>query len=177
MSARRSHVTRLAAVLAIVVLSLPLSATARVLPDSSSTKQEAEGDLTADLDGKPIALADVGHWYCHDFDYPAIHCFSDPGDIERSTEFQGAAAAATAYVTVYEFTTYQGAFMHMSQDYTALTLIGWNDRISSFVVHNSAGGAFWTDWLYSGTRYSFCCFQQLGSLGGYNDTFSSVFHN
>ncbi|HEY4266886.1 MAG TPA: hypothetical protein VGM94_01720 [Galbitalea sp.] len=132
--------------------------------------------LTADLDGKPIALVEVGNWYCNDFDYPAIHCFSDP-----KAELQSSAAALAApsgtYVTVYEFTTYQGAYMHMTQDYSILGLIGWSDRISSFQVTNSAGGVFWTDWLYTGTRYNFCCYQNVGSLGSFNDTFSSVFHN
>jgi hypothetical protein len=124
----------------------------------------------------PIRLADVGKWYCHDFDFPAIHCFSQPRDLEASPTF-AAAATSTTYVTVYEFTTYQGAYMHLSQDYSMLVLIGWSDRISSLVVHNSAGGVFWTDWLYTGARYPVCCFQQLGSLGSYNDSFSSVFHN
>lgn len=132
--------------------------------------------LIADLDGKPIAATDVGKWYCHDFEYPVIHCFSDPAQLDSSTKSLTAFASVT-YVTVFEFTTYQGAFMHMSEDYSILALIGWNDRISSFQVKNSQSGAFWTDWLYSGTRYNFCCNQNVGSLGSYNDTFSSVFHN
>jgi hypothetical protein len=146
-------------------------------PAPISAGQRGPGtDMTADLDGVPIKLADVGKWYCHDFEYPAIHCFSQPQNLEQSQGFT-AAATSTVYVTVYEFTTYQGAYMHMSQDYSLLGLIGWNDRISSLVVHNSAGGVFWTDWLYTGTRYPVCCFQQLGSLGSFNDGFSSVFHN
>jgi hypothetical protein len=146
-------------------------------------------ELTADLDGKPIEIVEVGQWYCHDFDYPAIHCFTDPGVLEKSTETAltargtllasdgSLAATSVNYLTVYEYTTYQGAYMHMSENYSLLSLIGWNDRISSFKVRNSQSGSFWTDWLYSGTRYDFCCNQELGSLGSYNDTFSSVFHN
>lgn len=139
---------------------------------------DVEDELTADLDGKPIELVEVGNWYCHDFDYPAIHCFSDPKNLEEEPEVAFAAAAAgTTYLTVYEYTTYQGAFMHMSENYSMLSLIGWNDRISSYVAKNSMSGAFWTDWLYTGVRYNFCCNQQIGSLGSFNDTFSSVFHN
>jgi hypothetical protein len=157
----------------------------------AGASQDKQDELRADLDGKPIELAEVGNWYCHDFDYPAIHCFSDPQRLEDSTRSAlrarksaalvkgdvAPAAAGVTYVTVYEFTTYQGAFMHMSQDYSLLSLIGWNDRISAFKVRNSQSGAFWTDWLYTGTRYNFCCNQELGSLGGFNDTFSSVFRN
>ena len=123
------------------------------------------------------SIGPMGPWYCHDFDYPAIHCFSDPNELESRPEVALAAAAGTTYVTVYEYTTYQGAFMHMSENYSILSLIGWSDRISSFVAKNSMSGAFWTDWLYTGTRYNFCCNSAVGSLGGYNDTFSSVFHN
>jgi hypothetical protein len=172
---RSGHSHAIARLVIATLLVMSLAAPVGALASAADTAIKDE--LTADLDGKAIALAEVGRWYCNDFDYPAIHCSSDPGRLERRSGTALAAAAAVNYVTVYEFTTYQGAYMHMSQDYTALSLIGWNDRISSFVVHNSAGGAFWTDWLYSGTRYSFCCFQQLGSLGSFNDTFSSVFHN
>lgn len=138
----------------------------------------AEADLTADLDGKPIKLEDVGKWYCHDFNYPAIHCFSKASDLENQPTVRAAAATAgVEYATVYEFTFYQGAYMHMTEDYSMLSLLGWNDRISSFVVKNSQSGAFWTDWLYTGVRYNFCCNSQLSSLGSFNDTFSSVFRN
>jgi len=134
-------------------------------------------ELSADVDGKPIPTTDVGKWYCHDFDYPVIHCFTEPAKLDASTEVATSALASVNYVLVFEFTTYQGAFMYMSEDYSILALIGWNDRISSFQVKNSQSGAFWTDWLYSGTRYNFCCNQNVGSLGSYNDSFSSVFHN
>lgn len=156
-----------------------------------SARGAGQEQLRADLDGKPIALDEVGNWYCHDFDYPIIHCFTDPADLEDSslaaqTARRGralakgdlvVALAGVTYVTIYELTTYQGAFMQVSENYSLLSLIGWNDRISSFKVRNGLSGAFWTDWLYSGTKYNFCCAQQVGSLGGYDDTFSSVYHN
>lgn len=156
-----------------------------------SARAARQEQLSADLDGKPIALEQVGNWYCHDFDYPIIHCFTDPASLQESSlaaqaarkkralekgDFATAAAGVT-YVTIYEFTTYQGAFMQMSENYSLLSLIGWNDRISSFKVRNGLSGAFWTDWFYSGTKYNFCCNQELGSLGSFDDTFSSVFHN
>lgn len=48
-----------------------------------------------------------------------------------------------------------------------LSLIGWDDRISSFQVKNGQSGVFWTDWLYGGTRYTFCCNQLVASLGSW----------
>jgi hypothetical protein len=148
-----------------------------VNPVSAGVVSGQEG-LTAYLDGRPIRVAEVGKWYCHDLGYPVIQCFSDPDQLEISTSAaMTVAAAGVTYVTVYEFTTYQGAYMHMSEDYSMLSLLGWNDRISSFKVKNSQSGAFWTDWLYSGIKYNFCCNQQLGSLGSFNDSFSSVYRN
>jgi hypothetical protein len=163
----------------VATVTLMLAVLGSPTPAGAGGSAKAGGDGTeirADLDGAPIKPVDVGHWYCHDFEYPVIHCFSRPEDLERSTSLALAATAVT-YVTVYEFTFYQGPYMHISQDYSILALIGWSDRISSLVVHTNAGGVFWTDWLYSGTRYPVCCYQQLGSLGSFNDSFSSVFQN
>lgn len=165
------HLARAALVL-VAVATLGMSE-----PPARVGDIDSEPTLTADLDGKPIELEEVGNWYCHDFDYPAIHCFSASKDLNAEPEVALAAASGTVYITIYEFMTYQGAYMHMSENYSLLSLIGWNDRISSFVAKNSMSGALWTDWLYSGTRYNFCCNQQVGSLGSYDNSFSSVFHN
>ena len=167
---RRARAFALSGATSILFFSLASPVTARVVG--------GQDGLAAYLDGRPIKLADVGKWYCHDFAYPVIQCFSDPTQVDGSTSAaMPIAAAGVTYITVYEFTTYQGAYMHMSEDYSMLSLLGWNDRISSFKVKNSQSGVFWTDWLYSGTRYTFCCNQSLGSLGSFNDTFSSVFRN
>lgn len=167
---RRARAFALVGATSALLFSLASPATARVVG--------GQDGLSAYLDGRPIKLADVGKWYCQDLAYPVIQCFSDPTRLETSTSAAMAVAAAgVTYITVYEFTTYQGAYMHMSEDYSMLSLLGWNDRISSFKVKNSQSGVFWTDWLYSGTRYAFCCNQSVGSLGSFNDTFSSVFRN
>jgi hypothetical protein len=140
--------------------------------------------LRADLNGRPMELARVGSFYCHDFDYPEIHCFSTPGALEASVSSTLASATAAAgayatssvsYVVVYEFTSFQGAYMYMSQDYSMLGPIGWNDRIRSLRGVNNQTFVFWTDWLYSGTRVTYCCNFQYTTLGVYNDAFSSVF--
>jgi hypothetical protein len=138
--------------------------------------------LRADLDGKPLDLVQVGRYYCEDFDYPVIHCFTRPAALEAtvSAKLSGMTADSTTsvnYVVVYEYTSYQGAYMYMSQDYSILATIGWNDRISSLRVLDSSGGVFWTDWLYSGTPWSFCCTNWFSSLGSFDNTFSSVYQN
>jgi hypothetical protein len=129
--------------------------------------------LAAYLDGKPIPLADVSRYYCDDFSYPIIRCSTSQLVIDvRAT--LSSMLASVDYVTIYENTNFQGGAMNVSQDYNVLAWIGWNDRISSFKARNSETGTFFTDWLYGGSQWSFCCNSQLGSLGGYDNTFSSV---
>lgn len=153
-----------ATLIAIVALSAPASVQAA----------SGESVMTADLDGKPIALRDVGRFHCQDLDYPRIHCFRGEAARDASASTLLAAASST-YVIVWENAGYQGASLIISQDYPALVTLGWNDRISSFKGQNMGSGKFWTDWFYGGSAYQFCCNQQIPLLGSYNDTFSSVF--
>lgn len=152
-------------------LILALGATGSVV-----AKSEPTDGLTADLDGIPIKLDQVGKWYCDDFSYPNIHCFSNPIVLEvRATHLQ--LLTAVTFVTVYELGSFSGSFMHMSQDYTALVTIGWNDRISSLKGRNSEQSHFFVDWFYGGTGYFVCCNSQVTSLGSSDNTFSSVHRN
>jgi hypothetical protein len=144
-----------------------------------AAKAASAEKLTADLDGQPIRLSEVGRWYCDDFSYPAIHCYSSPELLEGQVGTLAAIAAVAAvdYVTVYEYSSFAGSYMHMSQDYTALVTIGWNDRISSLRIRNSQQSHFFTDWFYGGTIYFACCNTQVSSLGTLDNTFSSVHRN
>ena len=131
-------------------------------------------DLHADLDGIPIALVEVGKHYCEDFTAPAIHCFGRATALESSVKTLAATAGTGNYVIVYDYTGYAGPYMYISQNYTVLATLGWNDRISSYVALNSEYGHFFTDWFFSGTSYGFCCNQQVPALGTFDNSFSSV---
>jgi hypothetical protein len=156
------------AVLAVsALLSLVL------MPGTAQAASPPDRGLTATLDGRPLKLTSVADWYCDDFSYPVISCFSDP----LSLSIRDAAILSTTgvtYVTIYDFTSYTGSYMQVSQDYPVLAYIGWNDRVSSFKGRNSLSGYFFTDWFYSGTYYQFCCNQNVPSLGAFDNTFSSV---
>lgn len=133
-------------------------------------------ELTADLDGHSIVLANVSRYYCHDLDYPRIHCFGTPAALNASPLMRAAAVtAAVSYVTVFDGPTFSGTFLVISQNYDILALIGWNDRISSFVGKNSQHGSFYGDWFGGGSGYAFCCNQQTPILGSRDNTFSSVY--
>lgn len=144
------------------------SATPAVASDS-----HARPSLRADLDGAPINPVNVGTHFCHDFAFPQIHCFSTAADLEAAVA-PIVNTAGVNWVAGFDYTSFQGPYMYFSQNYSVLATIGWNDRISSYIAVNSQSGRFWTDWFFSGTSYSFCCNQQIPSLGSYNNTFSSV---
>lgn len=134
---------------------------------------DSEPELSATLDGKPIPVADVSKYFCDDFSYPVIRC-------SRSQLIMELRATTTAlltgvdYVTIFEYPGYGGSWMHVSQDYSTLLTIGWNDRISSFKARNSETGRFFTDWFNGGTVWNFCCNSSVSSLGSYDNRFSSM---
>ena len=138
---------------------------------------EPSVEVTAHLAGRPIPLLDVSGYHCHDLDYPRIHCYRT--DVEVSAAIEPVlgllAVTATSYVRVFEHSWYAGGSMTISQDYTVLATIGWNDRISSFAALNSETGNFYWDWFYGGSMpYTFCCNQNVPTLGTWNDNISSV---
>lgn len=140
---------------------------------SATAAAEADPVLTATLDGRSIPLEDVGKHYCDDFSYPIIRCSSLALIAEaRATLFL--VLTSVDYVTIYDQSGYGGAYLHASQDYGVLALIGWNDRISSFKGRNNETGTFYTDWFYGGSWWTFCCNQQTASLGSFSNTFSSM---
>lgn len=144
----------------------------------------AEMPIVADLEGVPIDASDAGRYFCHDFEYPLIHCFSSAPRLEEALvngTMAGTAVmphAAGHYVTVYSEPSYAGAYAHLSQDYDGLWAIGWNDRIRSFRVLNSASGTFHTDWYSGGRQYHFCCNDAIPYLTDpYDASFSSVYRH
>jgi len=148
-------------------------------PVAAAEPVDAGAQIEADLEGVPIPVAAISKFYCNDFDFPQIHCFRSAAglDASLSTELSLSLLSGSDFVQIYDGSSYLGASMIHSQDYDALWVISWNDRISSFKGRNSATGHFWTDWYHGGSSYAFCCNQQVSSLGGFNNTFSSVYND
>jgi len=162
--------------------ALVLLAAILFVPPAAVVAAEAPTVVTADLAGRPIALERVASLHCHDLDYPRIHCFETAMArdtalaLEAGTASLGAlSATAVSYVLVYEHASYGGASLLVSEDYSSLAFIGWNDRISSFKAQNGETGNFHWDWLYGGgVPYTFCCNQNVSNLGTWNDNISSI---
>ena len=145
----------------------------------SSPARAAAPEVRATLDGRPIPISEIAEHDCHDLDFPVIRCFTDASDRDVSLSVAGslgvAATAGVTYVTVWDGTSFTGASISLSQDYDTLVTIGWNDKISSFKGRNAETGRFYVDWFHGGASYSFCCNQQIASLGSLNNTFTSVY--
>ncbi len=140
----------------------------------------AQSSIAADLEGSPIAVTMIADYYCHDRDFPRIHCFRSAAALERAraagpsassaTTAPATASASSDYVEIFSSQLYQGSYMVISQNYDALALIGWNDRIESYIAINNASGVFYTDWFHGGYLLTFCC-------NGYAPTLSPTFNN
>ena len=141
--------------------------------------------VVADLEGAPIPASQIPDWFCHDRDFPLVHCFRAAASLESARAALDSPAAAASgvtaslssdYVVVYSSTLYAGSYMYVSQDYDALAIVGWNDRIRSYRGLNAGLGTFWTDWFAGGSRLDFCCNAQAPSLSGtFDRAISSVY--
>jgi hypothetical protein len=156
-----------AAVLMVLAASAPVAAT------SATT-------VVADLEGRPISTQSIPDYYCHDGDFPLIHCFRTAGKLEAAltakTTMSPLAVTGTDYVVVFSSPSYAGSYFYVSQDYDALAIVGWNDRIRSYRGLNGSNGVFWTDWFASGAGQYFCCNQTVPVLSAtFDQQFSSVY--
>ncbi len=174
----RTHLRVIMALAAclVVLLVLPGAASAH---DSSVTGPP--GPVVADLAGHTIAVGEIPHWYCHDLDFPRIHCFATAAELEHAlATHQSARPAGTAGASIdlaiYADANWQGGTTVISQAYPDLGTIGWNDKISSFKVLNGVAGHFATDIYNSGAYDYFAPYQLTTYVGNaWNDTFSSVY--
>jgi hypothetical protein len=74
------------------------------------------------------------------------------------------------YVRLYDLSGYAGPYIYLSADYSDLSVIGWNDRASSYVAVNSLASALYVNTYYAGATLFLCCNQHAPSL-------SSTFDN
>jgi len=168
---RRLHLSATILVLVLLVGALP------------ATASDGSSPLHADLDGRQIALERVSDFYCHDFDWPDIHCFATSESLEAAVaEVLGDAGSlgpdvvdpggsgGTPYIRVFDLSWYAGAYIYLSADYPDLGVIGWNDRISSYTGSNSQSSSLSVNIGYSGSTLLVCCNQKAATL-------SSTFDN
>lgn len=143
--------------------------------------------VVADVEGQPIGVDQIHDFYCHDRDFPRVHCFRTSGGLARalaaprlapaSSQLAASPAAGTGdYVIIYAGQYLSGSYMVVSQDYDTLVIVGWNDHIRSFTALNGASGAFYTDWFGGGYRLAFCCNASTRYLSStFDQTITSVY--
>jgi hypothetical protein len=178
---------RAASVIVVVAVLATVWSVGAVSASSRPAVQPSD-QVIADLNGHPINSALISEYYCHDFEFPRVHCYRSGAELARAERrwgavdgkltTQSAAFGVNDYVSIFDGNAYTGAGMDVSQNYDALFSIGWNDRISSFKGRNNASGEFWTDWFATGGGVTFCCNTQVSALpAGQDNAFSSVYRH
>lgn len=169
--------------LLVVALALAL-ASLQPIAVAQAESAAPRGEVEAYLDGVSIPSTEAGDYFCHDFDFPTLDCYSTAAALEAAVAVlttDGGPSATAAYgpsdyVTVYSEPGYGGSYAHLAQSYDALWVIGWNDQISSFKARNSATGSFYVDWYAGGQRLDFCCNSTVPQLSGtFDNAISSVY--
>jgi hypothetical protein len=150
-----------------------------ILLATVAAPQVSADGLSATLDGKRIRISRVPTLNCHDFDQPVIRCFSTPdllaSDIEARTNpalAEGARLLSAGWVTAYHDHFFGTPSISLSGDWPSLSVLGWNDRISSFKSFGATGG-FWEHSPSGGFFHAYGSTTQTPSLGSHNDAFSA----
>lgn len=159
------------------------------LPTAVLATTPASRTVVADLDGVAISAPEIPDHFCHDRDFPKIHCFAQgkalveallADDAAHLDSGPGGAAAASSgdYVVIYSGLSYSGTYMFVSQNYDTLFVVNWNDRIRSYRSLNGASGTFWTDWYRTGYDLNFCCGASATWLSSrFDQQITSVYRN
>ena len=167
-----SHVSVRATLLACLALVLSTaSVTAQPTLDTNSP-------VAVVLDGRFIGTATPAAAHCDDLIPGVLECFSRMSERDTVAELRMALSptgvSSSGYVVAYQDASFLGASVVLSQDYSNLGSIGWNDRISSYKVYTPLTGYFYGDAGYTGGMTSFCCNSQVSYVGdARNDSFSS----
>ena len=163
----------------VTVIAFALAASA--LAPGLTTGAEP-GRIRAFLGDREIPARESGRHHCHDFEFPVIRCYRSGRALDRAvatsgrrTAADGLSVTATNYVRVFEHQTYAGASAYLAYTYSDLRTIGWNDKITSYIVVNGGSGAFYEHIDHAGLTDSFCCGEWVSNVGStFNDKFSSV---
>ena len=172
-----------------IAVAFAIAALGLLLTTGSLAATDQRSPARADLEGRPIAATSASDYFCHDFDFPQVHCFRTAERLEAAlagaqatSQRVDAATGVTVsfgpqdYVTAYSDSSYGGSYIHLSLNYDTLYWIGWSDRISSFKVRNNRSGTFWENWYGGGRRTDFCCNHTVPWLAaGVDNTFTSVY--
>lgn len=148
----------------------------------------AASAIQAQVDGHPIAAADVSRYHCHDLASPLIRCFTTAAARDADEAAMtgaatvvagdapgGTAATVTPYVRWYLDVNYGGLSFDASVAYRDLGTIGWNDKISSFMTYTGGHARWWRDVGFAGVSWDWGVGVSVPNVGpAANDQFSSV---
>ncbi len=130
--------------------------------------------LAATLDGRPMALGGIPAHYCNDRSYPVIRCFSTPAAEELDASL-ASPDTGTFYVTWYQNSNFGGYSFSASRSYPDLSVIGWQDTISSFRAYNGSNPHWFEYTNYQGYAVYWGVNVSVSYVGdAFNDRFVGV---
>lgn len=160
----------------VALAAVPAAAVAQTHPESVAVA------LLGDTVIEPRTAVDYD---CHDRDYPIIRCFRSPADraqeqarvASMSATSEGSTVEAlgllSPYVRWYRDSGFSGPSFEAYDPYRDLSVIGWDNQISSFVPLNGGHPVWWSGPGFTGTRWDWGT-ASAANLGVANDQFSSV---
>ncbi|HEX7490960.1 MAG TPA: hypothetical protein VF337_04595 [Candidatus Limnocylindrales bacterium] len=150
--------------------------------------------VTATFHGYPIDPALASHYFCHTRDYPAVRCFDSQAEVDADlgmvepTPGPAEADSSTdtsihivvpdwsggAYTIAYWDINYGGSALTVYGAVPALSVLGWDDAISSIKSVNCGIPRYYLNPNYGGSYWQNSCNSWSANLYSVNDTFSSV---
>jgi hypothetical protein len=151
--------------------------------------------VTATYQGRSINPTLASHYFCHTRDYPVVRCFdsqaevdadlgivepTEPGLKDADTAAGPSADNVTpgwsglAYTIAYWDANYGGSALTIYNAIPALSVLGWDDAISSIKSINCGIPRYYLDPNYASSYWQNACNTWSANLYSVNDTFSSV---
>ncbi len=124
--------------------SLRTTVSIMVLILASATPAQAvtPSALRAELEGISIPLSEVAAYHCHDLAYPIIRCYRTESALTEAVsgwaplQVDSPIPPDPPYIELFDYSYFSGASIYISGDYTNLDIIGWNDRVGSYIAEN-----------------------------------------
>lgn len=177
--------------LAVLVTALLVDCPTGVL--ARGVMQELPAHLQAALYGRSIPLRDVVDHHCHDLDALVYRCFDTEAERDADahafldvdvtgadtasldTELGPLGSLSFTFALAYAAINYGGSSLLISNPTPDLSVLGWNNTISSFKSTNGGRPRWWSNANYSGSWWQWGTSVWVAYVGdAANDTFSSV---
>ncbi len=143
---------------------------------SIAAHAQDQTSMAAYLNGTKIDGDEIHLWHCDDASAPVIQCYRSEEERDDAIKSHGVTASDIGdYVTVYADENYDGGSFTMTGPYPNLSVIGWNDVVTSFKSRNGRHPRFYRDSGYGAPWWQWTTGAWIANVGSSaNDQFSSI---